>query len=233
MARLLTSTQGDTKTLNRPHISAIFSDTSISVSGRSHDLQELKSKLGAHVAQCRWAQVHALYHGGPKMEELVLLTMRDLELRNIEFATWETLCCPVRSVAHGDHLNNNSGTHKQSLLQTVLKSIFVDKVDWRVSKTRLRELQLQVLRHDEATKLRTIGLGPGSRNLIYLFHDDPSHDMIEDIENWAEYVARPAADDVAIVGLSVNYPGAQSYDELWDLLEKCQSTVSEVSSSIR
>ena len=49
------------------------------------------------------------------------------------------------------------------------------------------------------------------------------------IDNLAESLAQPAQDDIAIVGLSVNFPGAKGQEQFWQLLASGLSTVAEVS----
>jgi hypothetical protein len=162
------------------------------------------------------------------MEETLRLTIKDTERRKIKFPTWESLQVPLRSAADGVRRDAELNSRRHTLLETALRSIFVDKVDWRNSSENLQESLHSLLARDSAAKIRILGLGPGSRSLVHSLKDLPNQPNVETVDNWAEYLSQPSPDDIAIVGLSVNYPGSKGQDKFWDTLYKAKSTVSEV-----
>lgn len=115
-----------------------------------------------------------------------------------------------------------------SLLETTLRSIFIDRVDWKSAADCLYNFHRTILERDSAAKTRVIGIGPGSKALGHSTKVLCSHPRLERIDSWSEHISHAANDDIAIVGLSVNYPGANGVDQLWELLQSGRSMVSEV-----
>lgn len=152
----------------------------------------------------------------------------DARRRGIEFVTWESLLVPLRSATNGLRMTLEPHSQPRSLLETALHSIFVDRVNWKATESHLREFLLNSLDRDSAARFRVLGFGPGSRSLIDL--GMASHPRLDLVENWADSLAQPAADDVAIVGLSVNYPEGKGHEQFWDLLESGRSTLRDVRS---
>ncbi|KFA56353.1 hypothetical protein S40293_08749 [Stachybotrys chartarum IBT 40293] len=215
----------------RLRISAIFSDSNVSVAGPGNSLEAFRDKLAADLIQARWANVHAIYHGGNDMAHVVEEVLGDSKRRNIQFPTWESLCIPVRSVSSGIRLNPDSESRSDTLLETALHSIFIDRVDWREAGSRLYQAAVNVLDGDSAAKLRIAGMGPGSRALVHALKHLPSHPRLERVDNFAASLSQPRPDDIAIVGLSVNYPDSKDQAAFWEVLEKGRSTVKEIPKS--
>ncbi len=83
-----------------------------------------------------------------------------------------------------------------------------------------------------------VNLGPGSTLCKIMTRAIPA--SMANVVDWArdemnhDHVPRPidqvdeAPDSIAIVGMSVKFPGADDAESLWDLLENGLNTVSEV-----
>ncbi|KAJ3497716.1 hypothetical protein NLG97_g1690 [Lecanicillium saksenae] len=213
---------------NNVQISAIFSDSNVSISGPCGSLHHIKASLADKAVQSRWAHVHAVYHGGEGMGSTLAATLADVKRRCIRFPGWDSLLVPLRSISTGrpmgPHTQNNSG----SLLETILTSIFIDKMDWQSAGRQLCSFHREILDRDTAAEVRIIGIGPGSKALGPSSKDYFSHSRLKRVESWSEHLSRLAEDDIAIVGLSVNYPGAAGVDQFWDLLESGRSMVSKI-----
>lgn len=212
---------------NQAQISAVFSDNNISISGPSVALHHIKATLAEKPVQSRWAHVHAVYHGGYDMKSTLQATLADAERRNIGFPSWDSLHVPLRSVSTGSRMSSQAH-NSASLLETVLRSIFIEKVDWKLAAGQLYNFHQAALERDSAAKTRVIGIGPGSKPLGHSTKDLCSHPRLERIDSYSEHISHAADDDIAIVGLSVNYPGANGVDQLWELLQSGRSMVSEV-----
>lgn len=207
----------------------------MSICGSSRALKDIKSRLGKEGIDCRWANVHAIYHGGRDMQDTVLETLADVQRRGIEFPLWDSLHMPLRSTANGLSLRNKEQQiDGSSLLEVALRCIFVDAVNWNTTVNKIFMAHLSH-RDNNKKKMRLVGFGPGARALLYTFRDLATKlgSQIETIDSWAEYLSRPAPDDIAIVGLSVNYPGGSNKHEFWQVIEARESTVREVSSPCR
>ncbi|AEO59633.1 polyketide synthase [Thermothelomyces thermophilus ATCC 42464] len=220
-------------------ISAVFSDVALSLSGDAADLQRVKTYLEGRSIECRWAHIHALYHGGSKSKRAVDATLSDAARRNIAFPGRKSLHASVISAADGAHMGSGSDsaaadpggpeeTKTNILLERALRNIFIDTVDWKGTSAGLRASILDRLEGDSSAAYRIIGVGPGSRSLLDPFRGDSAHPGLGVIDNLAESLAQPAQDDIAIVGLSVNFPGAKGQEQFWQLLASGLSTVAEI-----
>ncbi|KAL2018289.1 hypothetical protein VTK56DRAFT_993 [Thermocarpiscus australiensis] len=214
-------------------ISAVFSDTALSLSGHGIDLQNIKAFLNARSVECRWAHIHALYHrDSPQSEAAVRTILSDVERRKITFPGLESLHAPVLSSADGRHMSPNPSTPLTStgLLEQALRNIFTERVDWKRTSTKLRDSITTRLRGDSSAAYRIIGLGPGSRSLLEPLQGSSPLPGLIVVDDSAMYLA-PAPDDIAVIGLSINVPGAKGQQQFWQLLSGGVSTVTEIPST--
>lgn len=211
-------------------ISATFNNGNISLSGHGNSLNEVKSRLSVDGIECRWAHVHALFHRGEEMQGVLDQTLRDIKTREINFPDWNSLHSPVRAVTDGDPwIPGSSRSH--CLAEAALRSIFNDQVDWRSTSQKMGDSLCDRFKCDSDARYRILGLGPGSRSLLQFAKELSLQDRLEVIDNVADSLKSASGDDIAIVGLSVNYPGAQGQKQFWDLLAEGTNVVSEVSES--
>ena len=211
-------------------ISAIFNDETMSLSGCGSSLRSIKTYLKAHSVECRWAHVHALYHRGLEMKKAMEATICDAERRKISFPSWKALHSPIRSVADGKLMSPTPSLPpgSGSPLEEALHSIFIEKVNWRGASTNMRASIRDRLQGDSSASYRVVGIGTGSRSLLHSFRVDPLHPRLRVVDNLAESLSLPAQDDNAVVGLSVNFPGAKGQEQFWQLLTKGVNTVTGV-----
>lgn len=230
---------------NEPvRISAVFSDTMLSLSGRGVDLQHIQAFLRARglSADCRWAHIHAVYHqDSPQSQAAVNTVLSDVERRKIAFPGWASLHAPVLSCADGRHMSpssnglnspdgSNPSTPTTSLLEQALRNIFTERVEWKTTSSNLRDSIAARLQSDSSAAYCVLGVGPGTRFLLDPLLQASSHSPLPGltvVEDAAMYAA-PAPDDIAVVGLSVNVPGAKGQEAFWRLIEAGLSTVGEV-----
>lgn len=163
------------------------------------------------------------------MRSTLEATLADAERRCIRFPTWDSLLVPLRSISTGRLMGPHTQSNSGSLLETILASIFIEKVDWKLADRQLCNFYREMLDRDTAAEVRIIGIGPGSKALGPPSKDFSSHSRLKRVESWSEHLSHLAADDIAIVGFSVNYPGATGVDQFWDLLESGRSMMREVS----
>ncbi|XXH03671.1 hypothetical protein Hte_010076 [Hypoxylon texense] len=213
--------------LNYPlQISAVFDDDVLSLSGPEPILEEFKSKYIPPSVQCRRAHVHGYYHGGSGMEDVVTQVLNDAKRREIDFPTWNSLLAHLRMTTTGDR--TAKGVKHQTLLQTSLRSIFVDMCDWSGTRDKLFDEVVQSLDHDSKARSRIICLGPGTKALAQSSKGVLTHPRLSVIEDVSDLKQEDMSDSIAIVGLSVNYPSAKGKEQFWDILEKGKSVVSEI-----
>lgn len=210
----------------QPRVSAVFNQSVVSLSGPGASLHELRSTLLAPPIQCKSAQVHAFYHGGQDMQKVVEQLKSDVKRRDIRFPTWESLQVPLRSTLTGKRMN--SALNSLPLLDTALRNIFVDKVDWRGTYEELFNYLGQSLSRDSQVQYQVIGLGPGAESLVGAPADMRIDPSITITGNIADFISEAGGDNIAVVGISANYPAGKGVEQFWNTLEQGKSAMSEV-----
>ncbi|KAJ3580046.1 hypothetical protein NPX13_g523 [Xylaria arbuscula] len=207
-------------------IAAIFDDDVHSISGPGHVLEDfITSHIPLSIRHVT-AHVHGFYHGGLRMENVVAQLLDDVQRRNINFPSWDTLQAPLRSSTTGALITKSSGP--QSLLETVLRCVFVDVCDWKTTSTNLfYETATHLLRDSNAT-FRVLCVGPGSKSLV---RAAPTHARLSIIDKPMIGNDDKMDNMIAIVGMSLNYPGAGSQEQLWEIIENAQCTATNIPSS--
>ncbi|KAI0194248.1 hypothetical protein F4808DRAFT_474880 [Astrocystis sublimbata] len=160
------------------------------------------------------------------MNEVVAQVLEDVRRRRIEFPAWDALHVPLRSSTTGDLIIE--GKNSQSLLETMLASIFIEVCDWKRTRASLFNKAIKYLRYDDVARYRLLCHGPGTRSLL---QGAPTHDRLSVISTPGELLENDTQDLIAIVGMSINFPGASSLEQLWEVLEKAQCTASKIPSS--
>ncbi|KAI1261343.1 hypothetical protein F5Y18DRAFT_202343 [Xylariaceae sp. FL1019] len=197
-----------------------------SLSGPGQLLDDFNATAVPSHARSRRAHIHALYHAGAQMNSLVARITEDVESRGIDFPTWGTLLCPVRSSATGTRMSEGSGS--ESLLETVLRAIFVDVCDWKTTSENLHGELLTRLKHDSKATFRALCVGPGTRSLVQNISEHNRLSIVHDVHK----MQKETTDDmIAIVGMSLNYPGANGREELWEMLENARSASAKIPAS--
>ncbi|KAI8630829.1 ketoacyl-synt-domain-containing protein [Xylariaceae sp. FL1651] len=220
----------DTSTPTKiPRISAIFSDDAFSISGSGPQLEHIQANLTTQSIQCRRAQVHGYYHGGREMNKLVQQVLDDVKRRHVRFPTWESLLAPLRSTITGTSLKQT--LNSSTLLETILQHIFIDTVDWRTTQRSLSLSLKETQNETYGFATRIVCLGPGAGSLIHHSVDFTTIPRIKLVDNYMHLLSSPKDDDIAIVGLSANFPCGKGLEKLWDILQKGLSTATEIPSS--
>lgn len=163
------------------------------------------------------------------MQHTLQNTLDDVERRGIEFPNWDMLHIPLWSATDGLQ-SSELKTKGKTPLDATLRSIFIDMVDWRTTSKKMLNFHLKNLDTSSTAKVCLTGIGPGSKMLFHSFQV-PKHPNLDMIESWFDYMSLPSSDDIAIVGLSVNYPGGSDIESFWETIKNGISTVQEVSGS--
>ncbi|RYP12953.1 hypothetical protein DL767_010979 [Monosporascus sp. MG133] len=188
----------------QPRISAVFNQNVVSLSGHGASLHQLRSTLLGPPIQCKAAQIHAYYHGGQAMLSTVQQVKSDVKRRE---------------------------SNSQPLLDSALCSIFVDRVDWEGTYRALFDDLNQRVSRDSQIEYRVIGVGPGAESLLGAPSDIVVHHNVAIVGNILDFAAEVAADNIAVVGISANYPSGKGVTQFWETLEQGKSAVSEIPKS--
>lgn len=152
--------------------------------------------------------------------------MADVRNSGIEFPDWASLNAPVRSTATGQMFHPD--TRNSSLLQLALENIFVDSVDWKLTWETTTRIYLERSRRAPDAAFRVIGLGPSAKSLLSLSKAALLDSGLQVIGQLPDETAPCMEDDIAIVGLSANFPGERGVDGFWNVVSEARTCVSEV-----
>ncbi len=161
------------------------------------------------------------------MLEIVDQIKSDVQRRRISFPTWESLHVPLRSTLTGKR--ESSESNSLTLLDSALRNIFVNEVNWSHTYRALFGYLDQSLSRDSQVRHRVLGLGPGAEPLVSAPTDVPVDSRISITANILDLVYEVFADNIAVVGVSANYPSGKGLEKFWETLEQAMSAVSEVS----
>lgn len=215
------------------HLTAVSAEKVVSVSGRGDVLarfhaQEVAEKFGA-----RFTNVHTLYHGGDALQAVKANVHANVTERNLKFPTLAEAKIPLRSTVTGKLLS--CATSDGSLLDMVLDMVLIECVNWDKTVEYMLADAIAVAADTQTTVLN---FGPGTGSVFQ--PSKPPHPNIAllDLSHTSDAAATFAEsklsrshmeDEIAIVGMGVNMPGAADVAGLWRILEEGLNTVSEVS----
>ncbi|KAL4915855.1 hypothetical protein BDW62DRAFT_203307 [Aspergillus aurantiobrunneus] len=153
--------------------------------------------------------VHGWYHGGDATESVAQAVLQDVGRRSISFPAREALHIPLRSPVNGRLITEPGQT---TLAETAVRTILTHSLDWQ--KT------WETLSADAKTEIHVFG--PHSRS----FFSARSRDT-KVVDHSSLDAPKPQA-DIAIVGMSVNFPSAKDKESLWQTLEQGINTVQTI-----
>lgn len=160
------------------------------------------------------------------MRDVLEQAMVDVQRCGIDFPDWASLNAPLRSTATGKIFQHESG--QDSLLQLALENIFIDSVDWKLTWETTTQAYTEKARRSPNSAFRVIGLGPSAKGLLNLSNADCLASGLQVIGQLPDKSEPCVEDDIAIVGLSANFPGEKGLDGFWNTVNEARTCVSEV-----
>ena len=209
-------------------ISAISSVTMISLTGPTSQLEEFKQGL-LSAPTTKFADVHAWYHGGEQLESTVTEIMKDVKRRNIGFPEFKDLRIPVRSSSDG--LVISAATLGSSSYATlVIRHLLIYPVDWVKTSKGISTAIQHSLEQTESRQIEIASFGPSSESLFVELkrgNRDPAVTFSDRSAFKHGEVTTGHKNDIAIVGMGVNFPKGKGQDQLWETLSTGLNAVTE------
>lgn len=221
----------------RLHLTAVSSDTVVTISGRGDILARFQIEEVAGKFGTRFTNVHTLYHGGKTMQGVKTRVQADAARRDIRFPSWAKATIPLRSTIDGMLLS--SATSDKSLLEVVLDMILIECVNWDKTVAHMIADAISVA---ENTQTNVLNFGPGTGSVFQAQKPPHQNTSLIDLSHTSNAAVTSAntkppslqpEDGIAIVGMGVNMPGATDIAGLWKILEEGLNTVTEVSYLMR
>lgn len=218
------------------YVSAKNSANCVTLSGRGDQLAQFVEEKLPSQCRTRPTNVLTLYHNRARLNNIFLDTLNALE-REIS-SQWEVpvvLAAPLFSTVTGAPLpishKPDTPTTLGQLVRLLLEMILLEPVDWvAVQDSVLTAVQ----QHGASAPCEILNFGPGY-GVSKAGRSLPKTVEIRDVSatgasstpsNGASAIS---LDDIAIVGMAVDLPGAQDADELWENLCNGVNSCSEVS----
>jgi hypothetical protein len=205
-------------------ITAVIDDNTLILSGHSDDLTALEPFL-PHSTLINKTKVEALYHVPSLLHVVREEVLKDVKSRDIRFPTFEELLVPLRSSFTGELIEASS--LKETLVTSIVDMILLQPVNWnmvieKVTSSMSSDLEINIF---------NVGTGKSAMKALenslslHSIINVRSYDLVsDDVCPTGINVEEP----VAIIGMSVNMPGAQSVDGLWDVLNRGMTTLEAV-----
>lgn len=209
-------------------LSAIFSETVVSITGPAGELAEFKNTIAAPMT--KFSNVQSWYHGGDNLKNVVDQVLKDQKTRQIDFPNLRDLIVPLRSSRTGLLIQQDS-TDILSLSETIIENILLHPVDWVSTSTNVVNFISSRQREIEAWPCEIQSFGPSSDSLFADMKAQISdrNVVFTDLSAFkAGDDAEAGRDDIAIIGMGVKFPKGNSEAELWETLSQGLNAVSEV-----
>lgn len=182
----------------------------------------------------KFAHVHSWYHGGPQLEDTLRQVLQDVERRRINFPGFRDLNIPIRSTHDGSILDGRT-LRTESLAEWVTRHLLIYPVDWVNACEGIIAKIAENRKSHVSIKTEIMSFGPSTESLLaYMknqtFGPNPKYvdrSSFDSTEN--QYTSSiNEHDDIAIVGMGVNFPKGKGPKNLWETISSGLSAVSEV-----
>jgi Beta-ketoacyl synthase, N-terminal domain len=205
----------------------VLNDNTVTVSGRPDILASFALSFNRGSVCVTETLVDGLYHAYPAHIPTRDQVLSDVVRRNIRFPVLSEFVVPMISTLTGEVISSSSPL---SLAEVIIDMILTQPVNWDLVNTSVAKRLVANTSHT----IELVNIGPGSGLLKDLQRALLSQKFHVAVQNASlRSFTRPRFEPIAIVGMALNMPGAQTVEELWDVLANGISTVSTVRNSYR
>lgn len=170
--------------------------------------------------------IFTLYHNRC-LHEYKLQLLDQFEKRQIAFPSQQELVVPIISTIDGSLIRSKKGSSSTDLLIQILDMILMECTDWISVEDAIVSLSQE--RHSQNHDILTVcNYGP-SNGALTRPKDIPKHIEVLDTSVELHTGQTSHEGDIAIVGMSLDLPGAPDPEVLWRNLMNGINSCSEVS----
>ena len=185
----------------------------------------------------RFAHSHALYHGGEELQHVYLELLDDIHRRNITFPSFSALKHPLRSTVDGKTIQqghfDSDGPHDTTLVATIVGMIVLHPVEWQATWKGLISDATRRHGEDSMSTTQLLSFGPSSGSTLF---GHPSRRQTSGLEyvdlshapDVPHSIPSSSDSDIAIVGMSFDFPKGEDASALWKTLNEGVNAVKEV-----
>ncbi|KAF7557675.1 hypothetical protein G7046_g5967 [Stylonectria norvegica] len=217
----------------RMQVSAISISGTVSISGPKADLCAFQAQLRTTPElTATFAYVHGWYHGGNQLEPVVQQVLEDLSHRAISFPPCSTSMKPIYSTLDGTLLDDCT-TSADNIADWLIRHLLVHCVDWSRTADEIVANVRSLLERKPSAAVSIISFGPSSSSL---FPDIELLDRRVTLSDRSPFKACGKSEvpsshppnDIAIVGMSVQFPKGKGTEELWETISQGLNAVQEI-----
>lgn len=235
------SSQGQTpaqvsQVQQKPHrmkISAISNSGSVSVSGPRRDLCAFQQQLQTvpNITSA-FAYVHGWYHGGNQLEVVVGQVLDDLSRRAISLPVSSTAVKPIYSTLNGTAFQAST-TSAEEFSAWITRHLLVHCVNWHDTAHEIAASVEKLLEREPNATVKILSFGPSSASLFPNFKPVDGRIALLDLSPF-KTSGKPIEtrsvhqNDVAIVGMSVQFPKGNGTEELWETLSQGLNAIQDI-----
>ncbi|KAH3574576.1 hypothetical protein KXV22_000413 [Aspergillus fumigatus] len=217
------------------YLSAINSDTCVTLSGRGDHLQQFSQSNALSQCKIRPTKIFSLYHNRRQLEGVQKDVLQDLRGNILLCSTPLHLIAPLFSNIDGKPIDSGQMTTFGEFCEKLLEMMLLEPVDWvAVEDNILATLKQSATAGDASYEILNFGPGYGMSGA--------RHTLPDNLKIVAASIAesRPlpqdasgllSPDDIAIVGMGVDLPGAPDADALWQNLVEGVNSCTKIPSS--
>ena len=214
------------------YLSAINADDCCTLSGRGDQLQRfVRDKLLAEY-RVKETNVRSLYHSRTQLTKLRQQLVEDLRRRLPSFSAPLVVVAPVFSTIDGKAIRFPAPSSLEVVCNILFDMILLEPVDWQAVQIGIISTIEQSTAGKQAS-CEILNFGPGY-GMSRSKHTLPDNVQIKDVSSANSHQplettsAAFADDDIAIVGIGIDLPGAPNVATLWDNLSGGVNSCSEV-----
>lgn len=207
-------------------VAAALKSRTFSLAGSGHSLQDFRENYLPKNIEARSANVHGYYHGGTSISATTKTEiLEDVARRVIGFPNWEHLVLPIRSTSNGTYITQNE--HQTSVLETVLDLMLMQPVEWQKLSVSLVTDAEKKLEQDSLSSYQILAIGPNAKSLLPAMRGS-RHPRLNVTNMTSASINNFTSDDIAIVGMGVNFPSGDGVSQFWNTIKEGLNVVSEV-----
>jgi hypothetical protein len=206
-------------------VAAVLSDRTFSLCGLGQDLQAFKTKYLHSTISVRSANVHGYFHSGTETSRSIReAVLDDSRTRKILVPGWDDLEVPIRSTIDGSFMAPSGSS--TTLLEKTLDCLMMQRVEWHSVAVSLLKTAKDFLSQEKTSSYHIQALGPNARSLLSNFK---GHNIARlTVAHGLSFSQQLSSDDVAIIGMDVNFPSARGEVEFWETIQQGLNVASVV-----
>ncbi|GIJ90983.1 type I iterative polyketide synthase [Aspergillus pseudoviridinutans] len=217
------------------YLSAINSDTCVTLSGRGDHLRQFSQSSLPSQCKIRPTTIFSLYHNRRQLEGVRMDVLQDLRNNMLLSPAPLHLIVPLFSNVDGKPIDSGQLATVEEFCEKLLEMMLLEPADWAaVEHNILATIKQSATAADACYEILNFGPGYGMSGARHNLPDNVKivpASIVEQRPSPQDASGLLSPDDIAIVGMGVDLPGAPNTDALWQNLVDGVNSCTEIPSS--